>query len=60
MIAIFELDLGFSCFTWLCDAHAERRRALGQVKTKKEPPHDGLTCVDCHFGEPTTAQEAVQ
>jgi len=54
-VRIYQIDRAFSEWVWLCSPHLERRLALNyQVKASKDPPHDGLPCLDCHFDEPTT------
>ena len=54
-VRIYEVDHGFAQWIWLCADHKARREAMKQlIKAEKDPPHDGLECLDCHFGEPTT------
>lgn len=54
-VLIYEIDSGFPQWVWLCKPHRDRREAMKfLIKTTKEPPHDGLECLDCRFGEPTT------
>lgn len=49
-VAIFKLIERFEWCAWLCPRHlAEWIERGWQVRERKEPPHDGLTCVDCHF-----------
>jgi hypothetical protein len=54
-VRIYEVDKGFAQWVWLCKPHKERREAMTfLIKADRDPPHDGLDCLDCHFGEPTT------